>query len=225
MILTDEQIIAACNKGDILIEPFDEKQVQPATYDMRVGFQGATTTEKKIVNIEEIGYITLNPSDMGVVTIFEKLEIGKQYAARFGLRSKYARKGLFSTAGTQIDPGYKGRLNIGLINLTPDPITLPFKSDLISVEFHKLEKPAKHGYSGPYQDEYELTADEIQHIMDSDGMALSEVIKTLQVVSANISQLTTNLSKLTSEFRYYKWSIPIIVTIGMAVIAIITALS
>jgi len=57
MILTDHQIVAAYKQGDIVIEPFDEHQVQGATYDLRVGQQGATTTSKKVVNIKEAGFI------------------------------------------------------------------------------------------------------------------------------------------------------------------------
>lgn len=43
MILTDQQIRQAVEDGDIVIKPFDDKQVQPATYDLRVGEYGATT--------------------------------------------------------------------------------------------------------------------------------------------------------------------------------------
>ena len=53
MLLTDRQICEAVNKGDIVINPFDENKVQPASYDLRVGAQGATTSTKKKVNIEE----------------------------------------------------------------------------------------------------------------------------------------------------------------------------
>ena len=66
MILIDQQIRETCKKGDIFIEPFSDKQVQPATYDLRVGNQGATTSTKKIVDIKEKGYISLEPGDFGV---------------------------------------------------------------------------------------------------------------------------------------------------------------
>ena len=39
MILTDRQILEAYEKGDIFIQPFDENQIQAATYDLRVGDQ------------------------------------------------------------------------------------------------------------------------------------------------------------------------------------------
>ena len=117
VILTDRQIKQACEAGDIVIEPFDDGQVQSATYDLRVGGQGATTSTKKLVDIEKGGYISLSPGDFGIVTVFERIELGAQYVGRFGLRSKYARKGLIATTGPQIDPGFRGRLIIGALLL------------------------------------------------------------------------------------------------------------
>ena len=191
---------------------------------MRVGEQGATTSSKKKVNIRSDGYLLLEPGDFGVVTIFEEIALDAQHAARFGLRSKYARKGLIATTGPQIDPGFHGRLIIGLTNLTPKPVSLPYKDDIVSVEFHRLEEPASKPYSGPYQGKMDLGAEEIEFITESEGMALSEVLTTLRSLSSNVGILTQNVGTLTSEFRAFKWAIPIMVTIGMAVVAIIVAI-
>lgn len=217
MVLTDQQIRETCKKGDIFIEPFSEKQVQPATYDLRVGNQGATTTSKRMVDIKETGYLLLAPGDFGVVTVLEEIRMSSQYAGRFGLRSKYARKGLIATTGPQIDPGYHGRLIVGVTNLTPKPVSLPYKDDFISVEFHRLEEPAKKPYSGPYQDKLELGAEEIEFIIESEGMALSEVLTTMRSLSENVG-------KLASEVKMIKWLVPIIVGFGITVIGIIVAL-
>lgn len=129
MILTAQQIEAAHLAHDITIDPFEEKQVQGATYDLRVGRQGATTSTKKMVNVEEQGYLPIEPGDFAVVSVLEELRLGPQYAGRIGLRSKYARKGLVATTGPQIDPGFHGRIMVGLTNLTPNPVSLPFKDD------------------------------------------------------------------------------------------------
>lgn len=217
MILNAQQISETCRKGDIVINPFEESQVQAATYDLRVGGQGATTSTKKIVNIKEVGYLLLQPGDFGVVNVLEEIRFGAQYAGRFGLRSKYARKGLSATTGPQIDPGYHGRLIVGVTNLTPKPISLPYKADFISVEIHRLEQATTKPYSGPYQDRLELGPEEIEAIMETEGMALSEVITTLQSVSANVGTLT-------SQMKFLLWAMPIIITIGITVIAIIVAI-
>lgn len=213
MILNHQQIIGAYKSGDILISPFDEGQTQAASYDLRVGEKGATTSTKKLVNIKESGFLLLQPGDFGVLTILEELRLGPQYAARFGLRSKYARKGLIATTGPQIDPGYHGRLIIGITNLTPKPVSLPFKDDLVSVEFHRLEEPTQRPYDGPYQGKLDLGPEDIEAIIESEGMALSEMLTTLRSLSANVGALT-------KEVRILEYAIGI----GLAVISILVAL-
>ncbi len=136
---------------------------------------------------------------------------------RFGLRSKYARKGLVATTGPQIDPGYHGRLIIGITNLTPRSISLPYKDDLISVEIHRLEQATLKPYSGPYQDKLELGPEEIEAVTESEGMALSEVLTTLRSLSQNVAALA-------SEVRTLQWAVPAIVTLGFTVIGIIVAI-
>ena len=213
MILTDRQIREAYVGGDIIIDPFEEKQLQPATYDFRVGENGATTSAKKIINIRETGYLLLVPGDFAVITVFEKLRLNNQYVGRFGLRSKYTRKGLIATTGPQIDPGYDGRLILGLTNLTPKSMAIPYKDDLISVEFHRLEEPSSKPYTGPYQHKYELGPEDIEMVVETEGMALSEVLNTLRT-------LTQNVAALSNEVKWLKWIFPI----AAAVIAILVAI-
>ena len=214
MILTYDGIKAANASGDIKIDPFDDGQLQAASYDLRVGRQGATTKSKRVVDIAEAGYLLLQPGDLGVVVSLERLHLGPQYAARFGLRSKYARKGLFATTGPQIDPGFRGRLFIGVMNLTPKAISLPYNDDFLSVEFHKLEQPTSHPYDGPYQDRDELGPEEISFIMEAEGMALSDMMTTLQTLSRDVGALSTTM-------RYVLWGVPLVMLFGIAVIAVI----
>ncbi|HPG39096.1 MAG TPA: dCTP deaminase [bacterium] len=217
MILNDKQIYEAVQNNDIIIKPFDEKQIQGATYDFRVGEQGATTTTKKLVNIKENGYIIISPGDFGVITVLEEIKLSLQFCGRFGLRSKYARKGLLATTGPQIDPGYHGRLIIGVTNLTPKPITLSYKDDFVTLEFHRLEQPSSKPYIGPFQNKLELGAEEIEFITESNGMALSEVLTTLRSLSENVGALSKDVKNL-------KWILPLIVGFGITIIAILVAI-
>ncbi len=216
MILTAQQIIEAHTKGDLMIDPFEEAQVQAASYDLRVGESGATTSTKKIVNLKDAGYMLLQPGDFAVITVLEELRLGPQYVARFGLRSKYARKGIIATTGPQIDPGYRGRLILGLTNLTPKPISIPYKDDFVTVEFHRLEQATTKPYDGPYQSKITLGPDDIEAVAETEGMAFSEVITTLRSVSQNVAALA-------SEVNTLRWVIPTIVGLGIAIIAILIA--
>lgn len=217
MILTHDQIIEAHKAGDIAIDPFDESQVQAASYDLRIGPQGITTSTKKVVDLKDHGFMALNPGDFGIVISHESVKLGPQYVARFGLRSRYARDGLIATTGPQIDPGFQGRLIVGLTNLTPRAVSLPYKDDFLTVEFHKLEQATTHPYSGPYQGRITLGPDDIKFVTETEGMALSEMLTTLR-------SLTTNVGTLTGQIKALSWIIPAIVVFGITVIAIIVSL-
>ncbi len=217
MILTDRQIKEAVQAGEIMIEPFDPSQVQPASIDLRVGEEGATTKSKKKTNIRENGFITLDPGDFGVISVFEEIKPSAQHAGRIGLRSKYARKGLIATTGPQIDPGYHGRLTLGVTNLTPHPVAIPYKDDILTLELHRLEQPSERPYTGPYQKKLGLGAEDLEVIAEGDGMAFSEVLTTLRSLSSNVSDLT-------AQMKTMQWVIPAILGVGLTVITIIVSL-
>jgi hypothetical protein len=151
------------------------------------------------------------------VTVLERLQLSPLYAARLGLRSKYVRKGLFASMGLQVDPGFTGQLNVTLVNLTPQVITLPYKDDFLSAEFHKLEAPATHPYKGPYQGQQGLGPEEIRAVAEGQGLAFSEIITTLRSLSQNVASLS-------SHVRIMEWSIPALLVIGIGVTAVLVAL-
>ena len=217
MILTDRQIKEAIDSGAIVINPFDHAQVQSASVDLRVGEEGATTKTKRRVNIRENGFLILEPGDFGVISIYEELRLGPQYVGRIGLRSKYARKGLIATTGPQIDPGYHGRLTLGVTNLTPQTVSIPYKDDILTLEIHRLEEPAQHPYAGPYQDKLGLGPEDLEVIAEGDGMAFSEVLTTLRTLSANVGHLTSKMDTM-------QWVIPVILAVGIGIITILVTI-
>lgn len=218
MILSDAQIRGANSEGSISIDPFEDSQLQSASYDLRVGAQGATTSSKKIVDIQHDGYLLMKPGDFAIVTSHEILNFDNCHVGRIGLRSKYARKGITATTGLQIDPGFRGRLTVGLYNLSPKQITLPFKDDLLSIEIHRLEEPCRKVYSGPFQGKLELGPSDIEAVVENDSMTHSEMLTML-------SSLSRNVGELSNDVKTMKWIIPIIVSFGIGVIAILVKFS
>jgi dCTP deaminase len=217
MILADRQIRAAIGEGSIRVEPFDDAQIQSASLDLRVGEEGATTKYKRKVNIRETGFIILEPGDFGVISILEEIELDAQHAGRIGLRSKYARKGLIATTGPQIDPGYHGRLTLGVTNLTPQSVSIPYKDDILTLEIHRLEAPVERPYSGPYHKKFGLGPEDLEVIAEGDGLAFSEVLTTLRTLSANVGDLA-------SQVKTMQWVVPAITGIGIALVAVLVAI-
>lgn len=214
MILTDKDIRETVRKGVIKIEPFDLACIQPASYDFRIGKEGLSATGQAKIDIEERGLLLLGPGDFGVITSLETIEMPNNYTARIGIRSYYARQGLFAATGPQIDPGFRGRLFVTIMNLSPNPISLPYQEKFITVEFHRLNEPVTKPYSGEFQDRLKMNAQEIQNVIEKRGVNLAEIIKSMNGINKSIAQLTAFVSAL-------KWIVPAIMG---GVIAIIIAI-
>jgi dCTP deaminase len=123
---------------------------------------------------------------------------------------------LIATTGPQIDPGFKGSITLGLANLTPKPVLLAHGDDILTLEIHKLDKPASNPYCGPYQGKYGLSVEDLDTIAEGDGMAFSEVLTTLR-------SLSTNVADLTSQMKTMQWVLPTITAVGLTLVAVLVA--
>jgi len=220
MILSDKGIRKAQTSGSIAIEPFLEKQIQPASYDLRVGKQGATVKDKELVDISQKGFLVLGAGDAGLISTEEIVSFDSAHAGRFGLTSKHSRKGIYATTGTQIDPGFRGRLFVGVTNLSPKPLTFTYKEDFLTLELHRLVELCEKPYSGPYQDKTEFGPDDVEYLFSSEGFAFSDVIRSLQTLSANMSTLSVQVESMSKQQKTVMWAIGI----GFTGIAIIVSL-
>ena len=196
MILTDNMISEAVSSGVVKIEPFDKEQIQPASYDLRVGPVAAVSSSHSKVNVKEKGFLEMTPGDFAIVVSEEVITMDNQHTGRFGLRSKWARKGLIATTGTQIDPGFSGRLNVGLTNLTSKNIALPHLADFLTVEFHKLQEPVKAPYSGVYQNQSSLSNEDLETVLEREVMSLSEMNTILRALSSSVASLEKSVASM-----------------------------
>lgn len=219
MVLSDKSIKQAHEEGAIKIEPFEEKQVQPASYDLRVGRQGATIKDKEIVDISKKGFLTLDAGDTGLVSTEEVVQLDDCHAGRFGLTSKYARKGVYAATGAQVDPGFRGRLFVGITNLTPKALTFTYRDDFLTLELHQLIEPCETPYDGKYQGKEEFGSEDVEYLFSSEGFAFSDVTKSLQVLSLNVSELST-------QMKWFKWILQVgipLLAVGLAIIGVVIA--
>ena len=189
MILNDTDIRQAVADGRIKIEPFDDGAVEPASYDLHVGAQAASAASKEITNLSERGFVRIRPGDFVIVSTHEELTVDDCHVGRFGLTSAHARRGLIATVGPQIDPGYHGRMTVGLTNLSTKPITLSHMDTFLSVEFHRLQASASRPYSGRYQDQLQLTPDDISEVMEREYMSQTEMMRTLEALVSSVDGL------------------------------------
>ena len=208
MILADQDIRQAVDEGRLRIEPFDPQSVEPASYDLRVGSQAVSSADQKKVDLAKTGFVRVKPGDFVIVSTHEKLVLDNQHAARFGLTSRYSRQGLIATTGAQVDPGFRGRLFVGLTNLSTKTITLPHRDEFLTIEYHRLVSPVQEAYSGPYQDRDELGPDEIKIVMEREYMSQTDMMRTLETLVSTVGGLKDTLS----------WKMPLVFGLVMTII-------
>ena len=115
-------------------------------------------------------------------------------------------------SGPQIDPGFKGVLVVGLSNLSPRDITIPYKERFCTLEFYKLVEPASELYHGEYQNQAGISPQDLENMVEAQGMTFGQVIKLLGDLSLSVKSLSESVT-------FLKWMIPI----AFALIAILIA--
>lgn len=187
MVLVDKEIKEAVNNGEIGLSDFSEKCLQPASYDLRVGEEGFTSSAGRVINIQIEGVLEIQPGDFALVMTHEKLRLPNAMLGRFGLRSEYARMGLLATVGPQVDPGFEGRLVIGIVNFSCQSIKLQYLTPFCSLELQRLGTSASIPYKGPYQGQEHLTDKIISKIPKEPFPLAVMLIRQLAAISPSLA--------------------------------------
>jgi len=193
VILSDVDILARLEEGDLAIEPLADPdlQVQPASVDLRLGrtfleFQRTNIScihpdsEREIEEyvdetvVGENEEFVLHPGDFVLGTTRERVEIPPDLIAHVQGRSSLGRLAIVihATAGI-VDPGYRGQITLELSNLGAAPVALTPGmriSQLILTELtSRAERPYGVERGSKYQDQDGPQASRIEYDDEFDG--------------------------------------------------------
>jgi dCTP deaminase len=204
MILNDRQIKdAVAGEDGIRIQPFAEKRLQPASYDLSVGDLAVSSTQKRVVDLSKERMLTVDPGDYAVLQTLENLEFDRSHAGRFGLRSKYARKGVVASVGPQVDPGFRGKLVLSVMNLSGRRVTFYHCEPFLTLEVHELAQPAEESYEGDYQGCEGIMDMDIDAILDAESPPFSELTNRVGALGADVEALTKSIGKVEQAIQQY----------------------
>ena len=162
VILSDHSIREELKAGRIVIEPFDDVNVQPASVDMHVDrffrvFRNDTTPyidPKKaqedlteLVEVSDENAFILHPSEFVLGSTLERVALPSDIAARLDGKSSLGRLGLLihSTAGWA-DPGWDGHLTLEFSNVANLPIAIYPGMKIGQISFLQMTTAADHPY-------------------------------------------------------------------------------
>ena len=161
MIYSDRTIKEKIKTGEIVIDPFDPSNLQPASYDLHLDneFRIFNVHQVEYIDVKEPprymekvvlkddGYFILHPKSFALSLIREKTGVDNQHVGRLEGKSSLARLGLIihTTAGF-LDPGNSLQLTLELFNASPLPIKLYPGMKIAQIAFEKLDKPCERPY-------------------------------------------------------------------------------
>ena len=166
MILSDRDVRERLARGTIKIvpEPDPEIQIQPASIDLRLGydFQTFNYTQQalidpadpssfeqltSLIHLQESERFIVHPGEFVLATTLEHVEIPDDLVARLEGRSSIGRLGIVihSTAG-YIDPGFKGRITLEISNLGRIAVALYPGMRICQIAFEEMSSPVSEGY-------------------------------------------------------------------------------
>jgi len=163
MFLSDVDIKQALQDGDIIIENFDEKRLQPASYDLLLGHDFMVFNRHAVeiidpkkpvdnlmnkVHLEtEDDFFVLHPHEFALGVTYDYIGVGNKHHLQLMGKSSLARLGLIiHTTGGFIDPGNALNITLEFYNTSSLPIKLYPKMKIAQAAFSKLLTPAEKSY-------------------------------------------------------------------------------
>lgn len=217
VMLTDAEIKEALSAGLMSLDPFDSSSLQPASYDLRVGAQAFVSGTEEIADVASKGLVIIEPGEFAVVSTRERVRCGPEIAGQLGLSSNFARRGLTLLSGPQIDPGFDGVLIVRMTNLSPNRVTLTYESPFLTAQFFRLGRPVENPYVGRRQGQEGITGKDVEELMHAESQTIGGMVRSLASLARDVGDLKTSV----------KWmgiAIPIMLGLGMTIIAIIVSL-
>lgn len=168
MILSDRDIRARLAKGDLVVEPLDDMdlQVQPASIDLRLGDEflvfrnphiafidpragGVADYTEKVTLAKGHAFI-LHPGEFVLGSTYERVRIPHDLVAKVEGRSSLGRLAIVvhATAGF-VDPGFEGHITLELSNLGRVPVALHPGMRISQIALHQMLSAAERPYGHP----------------------------------------------------------------------------
>ena len=161
MILSDKTINQLMEEDKLIIDPFEEKQLQPASVDLRLGKSFLKVNENlmEVMTLtDELEYISMEreeiiipPNSFLLATTREYIGLPDNLTAFVEGRSSIGRMGLFIQNAGWVDPGFEGQITLELYNANRLPIKLLSGRRICQLVFARMDQKARSPYDGKYK--------------------------------------------------------------------------
>jgi dCTP deaminase len=154
-VLSDRDIRAALERGEMDLEPFDERRLTPNGYDL--GIAQVAVPDRGTAVAE--GTARVPPGARFAVSTQERVRLGPGLAGQLWLRTTWARRGVLASFG-RVDAGFDGQLTLAALNASAGELEVPIGQTFAQLVIEPLTSAAAvtyEGRSGHYQHQRGVT--------------------------------------------------------------------
>jgi dCTP deaminase len=162
VVLSDRSIRQEIEDGRIVIDPYEERLIQPSSVDVRVDRRFRVFRNSRYpfidvrkpmdeltepVEVEGEEPFILHPGEFVLGQTLERVTLPDDLVARLEGKSSLGRLGLLihSTAGF-IDPGFGGNITLELSNVANLPITIYHGMPIGQISFMRMDQAVENPY-------------------------------------------------------------------------------
>jgi len=202
-VLSDRDIRAALESGEIVIRPYDPADLQPSSVDLHldrrfrvfrnnrypyIDVRQVQPDLTELLSVADDEPFILHPGEFVLGQTLEWSELPNDLVARLEGKSSLGRLGLLihSTAG-YVDPGWKGNLTLELSNVANLPIALYYGMKIGQISFFKMSSEVDRPYGSPelgskYQGQSEPTASAFHRDFSNGAHKAAEVVEPAEEI-------------------------------------------
>ena len=135
-VLLSDQIKRLSTGKYKLIDPFEEKNLKPAAYQLTVGSDYAIRGVRgKLYDERGRNELIIPPFEVAIITTAETINLPRFLIARWNLRVKWAYEGLLWLGALQVDAGWVGYLPCPIYNLSNKDVKLKLGDQIAVMDF------------------------------------------------------------------------------------------
>jgi len=154
-VLSDRDILAAIARGELAIDPLDERRLTPNGYDLGVAEVALPDSGTRFTE----GTARVPPRARFAVSTQERVRLGAGLTGQLWLRTTWARRGVLASFG-RVDAGFDGMLTLAAHNASESELELPVGATFAQLVIEPLTSDAAATYeerSGHYQHQQGVT--------------------------------------------------------------------
>jgi dCTP deaminase len=177
MIVSDSSLRDLLSRGQIVVEPLEDFQIQPASIDLRLGDHFLKVDENSLESISldrPLSYVEIRrqeivipPQTFLLAVTREFIRLPADITAFVEGRSSIGRIGLFIQNAGWVDPGFAGTITLELYNANRLPIRLAAGRRICQIVFARMDAAASRPYAGKYLNQREAVGSRV--FQDPDG--------------------------------------------------------